>query len=127
MADEVITWARIEPHAETTDIDVGLAAEVADPLWFLARQYQLGELTGNDGGSAISVEVRASYSMLSRYRPGLLPANGEGARTSEKYDPLCTPLEKLVESEPIDASRAWRVRVASGFRLERELRNAGLA
>jgi hypothetical protein len=125
MADAT-TWARIEPHARTTDIDVGLAAEVADPLWFLARQMQLGEFNGDDGGSLISVEIRASWSRLSRYHAGALPKDGDGSAAAVPYDATSGPLEKLVESEPIETSRAWRVRVTEGQRLEAALRAAGL-
>ena len=28
----LVPWSRVEPHAQTTDIAVGLAAEVADPV-----------------------------------------------------------------------------------------------
>ena len=59
-------WARIEPHAQTTDLNVGLVAEVADPLWLLARQLQLGELVGDDGGTAVAVHVHASWSRFTR-------------------------------------------------------------
>jgi hypothetical protein len=119
---DVITWARIEPHARTTDIDVGLAAEVADPVWFLARQMQLGEFNGDDGGSLIGVEVRASWTRLSRYHAGPLPDGGDGSAAAVDYDPLSEPLEKLVEAEPVETSLAWRARVTEGQRLEELLR-----
>jgi hypothetical protein len=125
MAD-AITWARIEPHARTTDIDVGLAAEVADPLWLLARQMQLGEFTGSDGGALIGIEIRASWSRLSRYHAGPLPEDGDGSAAAVPYDATSGPLEKRVESEPVEPSRAWRVRVTEGQRLEAALRSAGL-
>ena len=32
-------WSRVEPHASSSDIDAGLAAEIADPLWFVLRQW----------------------------------------------------------------------------------------
>ena len=60
--------ARIEPHARTTDLDAGLAAEVADPLWFLLRQLQLGELTGDDGGAPVAIDLSASYMVGDRWR-----------------------------------------------------------
>ena len=31
-----------------TDTDEGLRARVADPVWFITRQWQLGELQGED-------------------------------------------------------------------------------
>lgn len=122
MAD-LTNWARIEPHAATTDIDVGLAAQIADPMWLLARQLQLGEFTGDDGGSPASVELRASYARLTRFRPGLLTDDPGGA---VDYYPTMQPLEALVEAERIDISRAWQVRVEAGQKLEQRLAAAGL-
>lgn len=124
---DLTTWARIEPHARTTDIDVGLAAEVADPLWFLARQMQLGEFNGDNGGSLISVEIRASWSRLARYYAGSLPAGGDGSAAAIAYDAASEPLEKRIEAEPIEVERAWRVRIMAGQQLEAALRAAALA
>ncbi|MBM6583141.1 hypothetical protein ILT44_23345 [Microvirga sp. BT689] len=119
----ITTWARIEPHAATTDIDVGLAAEVADPMWLLARQLQLGEFTGDDGGSPVDIQVQASWSQLARFRPGLHSDDTAGAID---YDPTTLPLEPLIEAEPIDPERAWGISVRSGLRLEQDLQAGGL-
>ncbi|HWT25645.1 MAG TPA: hypothetical protein VN213_19220 [Solirubrobacteraceae bacterium] len=119
------SWARIEPHAQTTDIDVGLAAEIADPLWLLARQLQLHEFKGDDAGSPIGIHMQASWSSLTRYRPGPLPADGDGSADAVAYDAGTSPLEALVEAEPPrdadDAHHRWDERARTGRRLERLL------
>jgi hypothetical protein len=126
--DGFVTWARVEPHARTTDLDVGLAAEVADPLWLLLRQYQLGELTGDDAGSPVAIDVASSWSRFSRYR-------ADGAATPADPQPVTGqtgPLERLVESEPVIRLGAdprgtpWTAAVRAGRSLRRRLVAAGL-
>ena len=60
----VITWTRIEPDTQTgdpqRDLDQGIAARLADPLWLLGRQWQLGEWQGENGGSPISAQISAT-------------------------------------------------------------------
>lgn len=119
---KLATWARIDPRAATTDINVGLAAEIADPLWLLSRQLQLGEFAGSDGGSPIDVELRTSWAPITRYRPG--PVDGGAA--AQDYDEAAGPLEKLVEAEQLPrgagagakTDRIWRWRAIWGQRLE---------
>jgi hypothetical protein len=123
------TWSRIEPSAQTTDIEVGLAAGVADPLWLLARQRQLGEFIGDDGGSPIGIHIRASWSALTRFHAGPLPVDA-GDQTGRRFDRTRTPLETLIEAEAprfVHETPAigWDVRLRAGQRLERELRAAG--
>jgi hypothetical protein len=126
----VTTWTRIEPHAQTTDLDAGLAAEVADPLWFLARQLQLGELTGEDGGSPVAVDVRASWTRFTHYRAEG-PAPGRARRLHHRDGPL----EAVVEGEALlrldraaaTGNDAWAARVRAGRSLDRALRQAQLA
>ena len=57
MAFSIITWDRLEPLDQTSDLRVALGAPIADPLWLLHRQWQLGELDGNDAGTPIAVTV----------------------------------------------------------------------
>ena len=37
-----MSW-RLEPSPRASGMEAGLAARVHDPLWFLCRQWQLGE------------------------------------------------------------------------------------
>jgi hypothetical protein len=88
MSQAMQFW--LEPFGHGADTEQGLRARVADPLWFLARQWRLGELEGEDASSPVGVRVKVSHRPL-RYdprRPGL--------------DPTRYPAEALVEAEPGD-------------------------
>ncbi len=52
----LLNWLRVEPDS-TTDIATTLRAEIRDPMWMLARQWQLGEFRGEDAGSPAFVDV----------------------------------------------------------------------
>ncbi|MGE3618843.1 MAG: hypothetical protein AB7L84_00145 [Acidimicrobiia bacterium] len=90
------TWARLEPNASDPDMSPGLVAEVADPLWFLARQWQLGELQGEDAATPATVHVSAEVGVPNRARFG-------GGGPVAAYDPTTTPLDLLAEREPAPA------------------------
>jgi hypothetical protein len=93
----ITSWTRIEPRVRRSDPAIGLEARIHDPLWLLARQWQVGEFTGEDAGSPLQARARLERLPLTRYRPGALTGSGaQGAR----YDPHTLPLEVLVESEP---------------------------
>ena len=118
----LVNWGRLEPHSYTTDIAVGLAAEVADPLWFLLRQWQLGELTGDDGGSPAAVDISTSWSRFTRLR-------AEGADPPSEPVPIDDehgPFERMVEREalihPDDPNAtSWVAAVHAGRSLRRHL------
>ena len=38
-----MTWLRLEGSNRDPDLAEGLAAQISDPLWSLARQWQVGE------------------------------------------------------------------------------------
>lgn len=91
-------WTRLESSAREKDIATGLQARLYDPLWLLARQWQMGEFAGEDAGTPVSVRLRAERLPLTRYHPGPLPADGRA--NGRPYDPARLPLETLVEREP---------------------------
>jgi len=62
----ITTWNRLEPRARSVDFAESLAARVHDPLWFLARQWQLQEFRGEDGGSAVAVHLRGVAAPITR-------------------------------------------------------------
>jgi hypothetical protein len=82
---------RIEPVPRDGGIQDGLAARVHDPLWLLARQWQLGEFRGDDSGSPVEADVSASTHQVDAWRAG----SGDW----QPWDPAATPLEQLVEQE----------------------------
>ena len=81
----ITSWTRLEPRTERHDLEDGLAARLHDPLWQLARQWQIGEFTGEDAGSPVAVRVRVEQSVLHRFRAG---PDGEPA-SSPVNSPIC--------------------------------------
>jgi hypothetical protein len=105
---------RLEPVHTYADLTRGLAAETADPVWFLGRQWQMGEHHGEDAASPIRIEYRSSQV---RIRPVDGTANA---------DPRIVPAEAIVESEPDDFWTVGR-RVRIGRAVEQAARDAGRA
>ncbi len=94
----ITSWSRLEPRARSTSMHTGLQARIHDPLWLMARQWQLGEFQGEDAGSPISARLRADVTQLTRYHAG--PLNGTTAN-GQAYDGRQAPLETLVERERV--------------------------
>lgn len=85
-----VTWNRIEVVNDSPSTGRGLAATLADPLWQLARQWQLGELTAEDAATPVAVTVESTSFPIDRLRVG----------THERRIDGGTPIEALVEAEP---------------------------
>ena len=81
---------RLEAEPALADLARGFAAETADPLWMLGRQWQLGEHQGEDASSPIGVTFRRRLVPID-------PLDGDS-----RQDPRTTPAEAIVESEPGD-------------------------
>ncbi|PWT72898.1 MAG: hypothetical protein C5B46_06165 [Proteobacteria bacterium] len=79
-------------------MNTGLQARIYDPLWLLARQWQVGEFQGEDNGSPARVIFQAESAQLTRFHAGALPPN-----TIVKGAPYANdiPLETLVECESV--------------------------
>jgi hypothetical protein len=88
MSTPLHLW--LEPLSPPADFHNGLRARVADPVWFLTRQWQLGEHQGEDASSPVTVAVRVTHEPL-RYAP-----------RRPDLDPTVVPAEPLVEAEPGD-------------------------
>ncbi|HEY3688197.1 MAG TPA: hypothetical protein VGL93_34485 [Streptosporangiaceae bacterium] len=74
----VAVWNRLEGRPRTTEFDRSLKAEVRDPLWMLARQWQFGEFHGEDAGSPVTATYHLRTATATRYRaretaPGAVP------------------------------------------------------
>ena len=52
---------RIEGRTRDTDPTEAMRLRVHDPLWMLARQWQMGEFRGNNTGTAMSVRCVVKY------------------------------------------------------------------
>lgn len=118
----LIGWSRVEPLPATPDLEPGLQAQVADPLWLLARQWQFGELNGEDAGSPVEVELTGTVAGLSRYLAGPLDANA--ADRAVDHAGLGVPLETIVEAEPVRLA-SERLRTEAGLHFLRMLVAAG--
>lgn len=53
--------SRIEGRTRNTDPTEAMRLRVHDPLWMLARQWQMGEFRGNNTGTAMSVRCVVRY------------------------------------------------------------------
>ena len=104
MSIRIDVYARLESRLGDRDVQNGFAARLHDPLWLLARQWQMGEHQGENASSP----VRIGYTVS---RTPIKPIDGNPA-----FDPRVVPAEALVESEQSD----WwtigrRVRVGQRF------------
>ena len=100
-----IGW-RLEPSAVARSLTAGFSAAVHDPVWFLARQWQLGEHQGENATTPVLVSYQVSSEPV---RPA--PDDPAG-------DPTRVPAEALVESE-VDSwwTVGRRVRVGAALGL----------
>lgn len=86
--------ARLEQAAPEGDVDEGLRARVADPLWMLSRQWQMGEHQGENASSPACARA------LSRTAPLLAPQDRPFA------DPTVLPGSAVVEAAGADVRPA---------------------
>src|SRR5258708_10746296 len=111
-------WTRLEPRCRTADMTAALQARTHDPFWMLARQWQLGELLGDDAGSPIIASVASIDMQLDRYA-------GPGGAAEQL--PASMPLEAWVEREGVRPSGSvidYRQAAESGLQFLRMLRAA---
>ena len=110
---------RTEPRTRSDDLAAGLAARVYDPAWMLARQWQLGELDGDDSGTPIRVRHVGEATHATSYT--------DASGGTRPIGPDDGPIEAWAEAhtEPI---QRWTVqrRIDIGRALVRALRAAGL-
>lgn len=105
MTIELTYWNRLEPRARANDLSFSLGAEVRDPLWFLARQWQVGEFAGEDGGSLAFTRYSGQVSRMPRWLPGdtELPLERE------------VPLERQTLREPFTPDLGLQVELGHDF------------
>ncbi|MGI8457662.1 MAG: hypothetical protein ACR2LI_06085 [Propionibacteriaceae bacterium] len=115
------SWTRLEPQSTSGDPRPGIEARVHDPLWLLGRQWQLGELEGEDAGTPLAVRVVTTTTPVDRWAAGDDPTT----------HPLGTHdlLEPLVEAEgppALDRGPGLRARAEAGSALVAALADLGL-
>ena len=98
-------WDRIEGSSRDDELDAGVEARVADPLWMLSRQWQVGEFRGDDAGNPIAARMEWQATALRSYRPG-----DDGTFVPM---PTTQPLERVVEAAPPPTSGAARLHWSS--------------
>ena len=86
-----ISNSRLEPRRPGGDLDDGFRARVADPLWFLGRQWQMGEHQGEDAASPVRCGRAQSARRRSTTSTAIQP------RSADDH-----PAEAIIESEPGD-------------------------
>ena len=97
----ITTWSRLEPQTSgrrRRRRRRGYAARVHDPLWLLARQWQVGEFQAEDGGTPIVARWRARVAPMTRFVVGPIPTNTQ--LDAPRFDAGSVPLETLVERQP---------------------------
>jgi hypothetical protein len=103
----ITQWNRLEGRPRTVNFDRALKAEVADALWMISKQWQMGEFIGDDAGSPVLAKALFETTKLAKYKAGNEPA--------APID-VDAPLEVTVENRPLAFERAGK-RIALDIRL----------
>jgi len=98
-------WSQLQPSPYSPSIAAGLAATVRDPAWFLARQWQLAEFEGLDGGSPAFVQIGSHTAAI------------DSAKLGSEVVPLGPSqlLEPVVQAETPQPDVATRVELGQSF------------
>jgi hypothetical protein len=101
-------WYRLEPRPRTNSLAGPTAAPVRDPLWFITRQWQMGEFLAEDAASPAYVEIGSSYGSLTDWK---------SSTGSSQPIPVGVPLEPLVEREALTPDLSLSVELGQTFEL----------
>jgi hypothetical protein len=102
----ISAYNRLEVSPRTADFNRSLKAEIRDPLWMLTRQWQLGELKGEDAASAVTTEISRQHKEMDRI-------NFPGNHNFIYNDNI--PLEAIVERQTPAADLSISVRLCIHF------------
>lgn len=86
----ITLWNRLDGRPRTHNFDRALKAEVRDALWFLTRQWQMGEFKGDDAGSPVMAKLQLATTHLSKYQP-----NGHAVQPFSDALPLEAKVEQM--------------------------------
>ncbi len=109
----ITTFSRLEPEPLRPDVTAGATAPMQDPLWLLARQWQVGEFAAQDGGTPVLARWRGVAALPTRFVPGPIPPNTQ--LQAPKFDAMAAPLETLIER--VGATMPSGATSAEGLRL----------
>jgi hypothetical protein len=119
---------RLEPRSVSGDPSFGAVAAIADPLWMIGRQWQLGELLGEDVGSPVSVTVEHRALPITAWAPAGSMDGTDAAIDDPPWRPWPAGaiLDELVEHVPrVGVQGGLRWRAESGAQLAELLTEAG--
>ncbi len=107
-------WKRLasRPRSRPEDLRRNYQAQIRDPLWFLARQWQLGEFEGDDAASPYWVSFKAQFAKIESIRANHRPP--------ESYKAALDPLVKKIEGESVLRDN-YRFKVKIGRKFEKLL------
>lgn len=114
-------WSRLEPHSYAANPQRSLRAELHDALWMLTRQWQFGELRGEDAGSAVRAHVGLEGVPVSRFGWG--ESAGPDTRTEAFHAEA--PWEAKVEAEAVPFD--LKLQASASFAMQRLLRGAAFS
>jgi hypothetical protein len=98
------SWNRLEPRPRAAEFDKVLECGVHDALWMLTRQWQFGELKGEDAGSAIFSKICLESTEVTRFKT----VNGTARNIVTD-----SPLETVIEDMPVPFS--WKDKLQAAY------------
>jgi hypothetical protein len=110
---------RLEPRFASPTLDPGLSARTADPAWFLAMQWMLGEFDGDDAGTPVLAAAEGVRDSMA----GLGTAQGKAALDPAR---MVLDAQALGREDRLPADWTLAERLAAGQALARLLAEAGL-
>jgi len=90
-------YARLETSPLAPALDTGLRAELADPLWLLARQWQFNEFEAEDAGTPIRTQLVVDGLDVTHFAHGIGASPAQATALAADGPPL----EARVEAEPV--------------------------
>jgi hypothetical protein len=107
MPPSITFWNRLEPRPYANSIAESVAAPIRDPLWMMARQWQVGEFCASDAGSVVYVDLTGQAGPFLGWKT-------DGAASSGSLTGSMA-LEPAVQSEPFAPDLATRVELGQWF------------
>lgn len=109
------SWNRPEARPRAKEFEQSLKAEVRDPLWFLARQWQWGEFKGENTGTAITAKTHFKTSKITQIAP-----HGNIMRNLDEGKPLemqieSIPVHELNVKERARVGQRWKTMLRQAF------------
>jgi len=121
----ITSWTRLEPRCRDVGMQEAVRARLYDPLWLLARQWQVGEFEGEDAGSPVLARWRGHSAPITRVHAGVAEP-GKPVRPVP-YNAATLPLEVAIERQRVragpvfDGASSLRLAAESGLHFLRLL------